>query len=123
MLCDRFYDSTTAYQGHARGIPLGHVDALNLAATGGLAPDRTIVLDVEPELGLTRATTQGADRLESEDLAFHQRVRCGFLAIAAEEPDRVRVVDASGDVDAVAERVAVSLVDLPQLADALGGAR
>jgi dTMP kinase len=123
VLCDRFYDSTTAYQGHARGIPLGHVDALNLAATGGLAPDRTIVLDVEPELGLTRATTQGADRLESEDLAFHQRVRCGFLAIAAEEPDRVRVVDASGDVDSVAERVAASLADLPQLADALGGAR
>jgi dTMP kinase len=123
VLCDRFYDSTTAYQGHARGIPLGHVDALNLAATGGLAPDRTIVLDVEPELGLTRATTQGADRLESEDLAFHQRVRCGFLAIAAEEPDRVRVVDASGDVDSVAERVAASLADLPQLADALGGPR
>ena len=75
VLCDRFYDSTTAYQGHARGIPLGHVDALNLAATGGLAPDRTIVLDVDPTRPRARHS-QGADRLESEDLAFHQRVRC-----------------------------------------------
>jgi dTMP kinase len=123
VLCDRFYDSTTAYQGHARGIPLGHVDALNRAATGGLSPDRTIVLDIEPALGITRATRDGADRLESEDLAFHQRVRCGFLAIHAEEPERVRVVDASGDIDTVAEKVATELADIPQLADALGGAR
>lgn len=123
VLCDRFYDSTTAYQGHARGIPLAHVDALNRAATGGLAPDRTIVLDIEPELGISRATSHGADRIEAEDSAFHQRVRCGFLAIAAEEPGRVRVVDATGSIDDVAERVAAALADMPLLAGALGGPR
>jgi dTMP kinase len=120
VLCDRFYDSTTAYQGHARGIPLAEVAALNHAATGGLTPERTIVLDIEPALGVRRATSHGADRLEAEDLAFHQRVRAGFLAIAADEPDRVRVVDASGDVDAVADFVAAALADIPELADALG---
>lgn len=116
VLCDRFADSSTAYQGHARGLPLAEVAALNDIATGGLFPDRTVLLDVEPALGVRRATSQGADRLEGEDLAFHERVREGFLAIAAEEPDRVRIVDASGDVDTVAARVFAALADLEQIA-------
>lgn len=123
VLCDRFYDSTTAYQGHARGIALDEVAELNRAATGGLAPDRTIVLDIRPSLGVARATSHSTDRLEAEDLAFHERVRAGFLAIAAQEPGRVRVVDASGDIDTVAEKVAAALADLPVFSDALGGAR
>jgi dTMP kinase len=121
VLCDRFYDSTTAYQGHARGIPLADVEALNRAATRGLEPDRTIVLDIDPALGITRATRQGADRLESEDLAFHERVRAGFLAIARTEPERVVVVDASGDVEDVAALVATALSGIPQLAEVLDG--
>ena len=120
VLCDRFYDSTTAYQGHARGIDLDEVSALNRAASGGLTPDRTIVLDIDPRLGIKRATSHGADRLEGEDLAFHDAVRAGFLLIAAEEPARVRVVDAHGTVDEVAERVAAALRDVPEIALALG---
>jgi dTMP kinase len=107
VLCDRFYDSTTAYQGYARGIPLEDVARLNEAATGGLAPDLTIVIDVDPVAGLKRAcrVSEGADRLEAEDAAFHERVRQGFLAIARENPDRVVVVPGEGTVEEVAERV------------------
>jgi dTMP kinase len=123
VLCDRFYDSTTAYQGHARGIDLPRIAELNLAATGGLTPDRTLILDIEPALGIARATAETTDRLESEDLAFHQRVRDGFLAIAADEPARVRVVDASGTAEQVADRVAAALADLPAFAPWIGRAR
>ena len=119
VICDRFYDSTTAYQGYARGLSLAHIGELNATATGGLAPDRTVVLDIDPELGIERATRQGADRLEGESLAFHRAVRDGFLAIAAAEPTRVRVVDASGSPDEVAERVIAAVSDLPQLAGTL----
>ena len=112
VLCDRFFDSTTAYQGYGRDLPLDRIRELNLIATGGLVPDRTIVLDIEPELGLERATTQGADRLEGESHAFHERVREGFLALAEVEPDRVRVVDASGSPEEVAERVRAELADV-----------
>lgn len=119
VLCDRFYDSTTAYQGFARGLPLDRIRQLNEIATNGLVPDRTIVLDIDPALGIERATTDGADRLEGESVAFHESVRRGFLAIAAEEPGRVRVIDASGTPDEVAEAVADALCIVPVLAEAL----
>ncbi|NTW28699.1 MAG: dTMP kinase [Coriobacteriia bacterium] len=122
VLCDRFCDSTTAYQGFGRGLSLDHIASLNAIATDGLVPDRTVLLDIDPEIGLARATALGADRLEGEDLAFHRRVREGFLRVAVAEPDRVRVVDASGDPSTVAVRVAEALADLPALAAALGGA-
>lgn len=112
ILCDRFFDSTTAYQGYGRGLDLDEIDALNHAATVGLVPHRTVLLDVEPSTGLGRATRGGADRLESEDLAFHERVRAGFLEIARAEPERFRVVDGTGDVDMVAQRVSRALDDL-----------
>lgn len=112
VLCDRFFDSTTAYQGYARGLPLNEVLALNASATGGLAPDRTLVFDLDPALGIERATSGGADRLESEELAFHEAVHDGFLAIADADPGRVRVIEASGTVDDVAARVAAALSDL-----------
>jgi len=123
VLCDRFFDSSTAYQGHARGLDLDEIGALNAAATGGLSPDRTLVLDIDVARGIERATCEGADRLECEDTAFHERVRAGYLAIAAEQPGRVRVVDASGTPDEVAERVASLLADMPVLSRALGGDR
>jgi dTMP kinase len=112
ILCDRFFDSTTAYQGYGRGLDLDEIDALNRAATGGLAPHRTVLLDVDPSIGLGRATRGGADRLESEDLAFHQRVRAGFLKIAQAEPERFRLVDGTGSADMVAHRVSHALEDL-----------
>ena len=113
VLCDRFFDSTTAYQGYARGIDLSEVAALNRAATGNLKPDRTLLLDIDPQAGLKRATSDGADRLEGEDLGFHDAVRTGFLTIAAEDPQRVRVVDADGTIEEVAERVDAALRDVP----------
>lgn len=119
VLCDRFYDSTTAYQGFARGLPLDRIRQLNEIATNGLVPDRTIVLDIDPALGIERATTDGADRLEGESVAFHESVRRGFLTIAAEEPGRVRVIDASGTPDEVAEAVADALCIVPVLSEAL----
>ena len=112
VLCDRFFDSSTAYQGYARGLPLDRIAALNTIATGGLMPDRTLVLDLGAGLGVTRATREGADRLEGEDMAFHERVRAGFLRIAADNPARVRVIDASGDVETVAVRIAREIADL-----------
>jgi len=123
VICDRFADSTTAYQGYARGVDLARIAEMNRAATGGLAPGRTLVLDVDPGVGIARATANGTDRLEAEDLAFHGRVREGFLAIAAQEPGRVRVVDASGSVGEVARRVVAALADLPVLAPHLGTPR
>lgn len=106
VLCDRFADSSTAYQSFARGLPLDDVLALNALATRGRTPDLTLLFDIDPEMGLARAATQGAaDRLESEALAFHEAVRAGFLILAAREPARFVVIDANRDTDAVAARV------------------
>lgn len=117
VVCDRYYDSSTAYQGYGRGLPLDEVEALNRIATGGLVPDVTIVLDLDPEAGLERATRGGADRLEAEEIEFHARLRAGFLAIAKAEPERVAVVDASGSAHEVESRVAAALSRIPLLAD------
>lgn len=117
VICDRFFDSTTAYQGYGRGLSLDEIGALNLAATGGLVPDVTLVLDIDPAEGLRRATAAGADRLEGEDLDFHWRVREGFLAIARAEPGRVRVVAADGSPDDVAARIGDVLRAIPVLCD------
>jgi dTMP kinase len=99
VLCDRFCDSTVAYQGYGRGLDLNLIAQLNAVATEGLAPDLTFLLDLEPGQGLERASQreqqlrQRQDRMERELLAFHQRVRDGYRAIAAAEPQRVVVVD------------------------------
>ncbi len=112
VLCDRFFDSTTAYQGYGRGIDLERVYALNRAAVGEYVPDRTIVLDLDSERGLHRATRRATDRLESAGSEFHARVRKGFLAIAEAEPARVRVVSAEGTRGEVADRIDAQLADL-----------
>lgn len=102
VVCARFADSTLAYQGYGEGLPLDELRTMAEVATGGLAPDRTILLDVDPEIGLRRKSDTEQTRFESAfDLAFHRRVRDGFLALAAAEPDRFRIVDASRGVDAV----------------------
>jgi len=111
VLCDRFFDSTTAYQGYARGLDIADIEKFNLFATAGIVPDLSIVLDLPPEVGLARATQSSApDRLESENMQFHQQVREGFLTIATVEPKRVKVVDAMGDTDVIAAEVQ-SLID------------
>ncbi|KEF33539.1 thymidylate kinase [Deinococcus sp. RL] len=106
VLCDRYADSSLAYQGAGRGLDPGFLQAVTAAATGGLTPDLTVLLDLDPALGLRRAARRGQpDRLEQADLAFHERVRRGFLALAAAEPGRFLVLDAARDEAELAEAI------------------
>jgi dTMP kinase len=106
VVCARFTDSTLAYQGFGAGLPIDELRAIATMATGGLVPDLTILLDVPPEIGLGRKTGASRNRFESSfDLAFHSRVRAGFLQLAREEPDRFRVIDSARRIDAVAPDV------------------
>jgi dTMP kinase len=106
VVCARFTDSTLAYQGFGAGLPVEELRAIAQVATGGLAPDLTILLDVPPEQGLGRKTAASRNRFEASfDLAFHQRVRAGFLQLARDEPQRFRVVDSSRRLDLVARDV------------------
>lgn len=96
VLCDRYTDSTLAYQGYGRGLPLQELKMLNQLATGGLKPDRIFWLDLDPQLGSIRIGDRSdKDRLESETLDFHQRVRQGYAELAAADPERWIYVDAS----------------------------
>ena len=102
VVCARFADSTLAYQGYGSGLPIEDLRALERVATGGLRPDLTILLDLPPEVGLGRKAPDDRTRFElAFDLAFHRRVRDGFLDLAARKPDRFMVVDAAADEDAV----------------------
>ena len=94
VLCDRYADSTLAYQGYGRGLDLDTLRTITAFATGGLVPDLTIYLDIAIEEGLRRKVPQEWNRLEAQALAFHQRVREGYLEMAASEPDRWLSVDA-----------------------------
>ena len=103
VVCDRFTDSTLAYQGYGRGLDLEKIRQLNHLATGGLQPHLTLWLDLPPEVGLARAKAR--DRLEQERLEFHRRVYQGFQALAAAEPQRIVRVDAQGSPAEVAARL------------------
>ncbi len=117
VVCDRFSDSTRAYQGAAGGLPLSIIDVLDSAVVGATRPDLTVVFDLAPELGLRRAAERkghsktGAsgekelDRFETMNLAFHRSLRDEFLAIAKAEPDRCVAVDASRNMQLVADEV------------------
>ena len=111
VLCDRFADSTFAYQGYGRGLDLEELKRINSFATGGLEPDRTILLNVSPEVSAKRmrareaATNTDADRMEKAGDSFHSRLRQGFLELAAAEPDRFAVIQADGCVEEVEEAV------------------
>jgi len=103
VICDRYADSTTAYQSYGRGLDSGMVKAVNEAAMQGVRPDLTVLLDVPVEAGLARKKDKRRDRFEQEDIAFHQRVRRGYLALAKAEPDRWLVVDAAQPKDKIAK--------------------
>jgi len=111
VLCDRFADSTFAYQGYGRGLDLAELKALNAFATGGLVPDRTILLDVSAKTAAARmgmrqhATNTKADRMEKAGADFHARLKTGFLELAAAEPERFAVISADGTVEDVADKV------------------
>jgi dTMP kinase len=98
VICDRFSGSTLAYQGYGRGLGLELIKSINSAATGGLEPDLIFLLDIQPETGLERKHNTGDDRFEAENVAFHRRVRDGYLELAARDPGRWIVVEAQQPV-------------------------
>lgn len=112
VICDRFSDSTRAYQGVAGGVDAAHIDAIEDAALGSFKPDLTLIADLPSEAGLARATARGeaVTRFEAKGAGFHARLRQAFLAIAAAEPQRCAVLDASLDPDALA-RAALNIID------------
>jgi dTMP kinase len=117
VVCDRFYDSTTVYQGVSRGLDMKMVEAVHHLVLGGVKPDLTFVLDLPAETGLARAWKEinsgnrpdKETRFEKEKLIFHEKVRSGYLELARKEPDRFIVVDAAGDELKVRDKILEAL--------------
>lgn len=105
VLCDRYTDSTIAYQGYGRNIDLKLIEMLNEVASQGLKPERTILFDIESSAGLSRLHPSGHDRLEREALEFHHKVRQGYLNLAKAYPDRWRILDAAMPMSMVQEEL------------------
>ncbi|MCL2136241.1 MAG: dTMP kinase [Coriobacteriia bacterium] len=112
VLCDRYLDSTIAYQGYGRGLPLSLVEEANRLGSLGLMPTRTVLLVDDWEQALRRARLQGADRLEAQNLDFHRRVNEGFLELAAQNPKRIRRVFLQDDAQSTADLVFQAVSDL-----------
>jgi len=116
VITDRFTDSTIAYQGYGRGIDLDLIESIDMIATGRLRPQLTILLDTDVETGLKRNKgINKTDRLELEDIEFHQRVRNGYHRLAANEPARIKMVDVSGNIEEVHRTVVRRISDLLML--------
>jgi dTMP kinase len=111
VLCDRYLDSSLAYQGGARGLGRGPVEEVNRFATGGVLPDLVVLLDLDPAAGLARRA-RDPDRIEGQDLGFHRRVREAFLDLAAADPGRFAVVAAAAPVAEIAARVQAAVLSL-----------
>ena len=109
IICDRFYDSSTAYQAYGGNLDPEFVTMLNMFATGGLKPDLTIILDIDPTAGLAKVTRKEFGKMdwqEQKKIEFHQKVREGYLTIAKEEPDRVKVINyRDGDIDGMQNEI------------------
>ena len=120
VLCDRFADATLAYQGFGRGLDAGVIQVLNAFSALSLKPDMTLLFDLPVANGLARAEKRAAggrpetaeDRFEYEDHAFHERIRKGYLTLAAGEPDRFRIIDGAADVETVHREVCRCLAEL-----------
>ena len=114
ILCDRFLDSTIAYQGYGNGIDVKTIEQLGCFVTGGLTPDLTILFDIEPTQGLAR-TNSKKDRIESRPLEYHHRVREGYLALSQQYPQRIKVIKVDASQEEIFKRVKVhidALLDL-----------
>jgi dTMP kinase len=119
VLCDRFSDATLAYQGYGRGLDIQLIRTLDCIVTGEMRPDLTILFDIEATMGISRARGRNNNlgleaeaRFENEEMVFHDRVRQGYLTLVAQDPSRIRVVDASGTVEGVQEQVRNIVEDL-----------
>lgn len=110
VVCDRFVDSSVAYQGDARGLDRAEIRQLSAWATDSLVPDLTVLLDISPASGVARAEEH--NRMEAESLAFHEAVQAGLLKSAAEAQHRYLVLDAAGTVDGLAEQVSARVAEL-----------
>lgn len=110
VLCDRFTDSTLAYQGYLGDVDINLLRAMERVTIAGLRPDLTFILDIDPEIGMARAAKRRGqevpDRFEAEGISFHQRLRDAYRQIAAGEPDRCVVIDAAADVTSIARHIA-----------------
>jgi dTMP kinase len=104
ILCDRFLDSTLAYQGYGNGIDIKTIEQLGSFATKGINPDLTILFDIQPEKGLGRAGDK-KDRIESRPLEYHHRVRSGYLDLGKKYPERIKVIKVDADVEEIFKRV------------------
>lgn len=111
VVCDRFFDSTTVYQGYVRGLPLEDVEQINRFSCRGTEPDLTILLDIEPELGLSRASARNGgtidqnDRFDSEGFAFHKAIRESFLDRAKLFPERFRIISAADSIEVITNKM------------------
>ena len=111
VLCDRYADSTLAYQGYGHGVDLAQLGSIVQFATGGLKPDLTLLLDLEVETGLSRRHKDGdVNRLDAFELAFHQRVRSGYHELAAADPQRWAIIDASQTPERVQEDLRAAIL-------------
>ena len=115
VICDRYTDSTVAYQSYGRGLDLEIVRSINNAATQGLIPNLTVLLDIPVEEGLARKRDQKQDRFEQEDISFHQKVRDGYLKLAKAEPERWLVIDGCQS------RARIARIILKRVSQLLGG--
>ena len=104
VLCDRHIDSTVAYQGYGRGLDIDGINKLNMLATNGKKPDLTFVFDIDTETSMKRVG-KDKDRMESAGLEFHNRVRQGYLELAKQEPERIKVVDATKTIEEIHKKV------------------
>ena len=111
VICDRFMDSTTAYQGYGRGLPVEEIQSINRFTVNGLSPDLTLLLDLDVATGFERiaqrylARGESADRFEQEERSFHERVRAGYLELAGQAPERFRIINAAQQSDTVASDI------------------
>lgn len=114
VLCDRFIDSSLAYQGHARGLGIDEIYSINKFAIDGYMPDLTLYFDVEPAIGLSRIEIDAGrevNRLDIESMKFHEAVREGYKLLVERYPERIQVVDASGSIEAVFEEAFAQILE------------
>lgn len=112
VICDRFSDATLSYQGYGGKVPLEIIRTLDKVASGGLRPDLTILLDIDTAAGLRRAKKKGTDRMERKAVAYHERVKAGYMKLAALEPGRIKVIKVRENIEDTQEAIRREAIDV-----------